>query len=258
MDFVTFVKTILRRWKVTVPGLVLTFVLMVGVFSVVKPQYRAGGTLVLLGPKALPSTDQPDGPPVARNPLLDLGGLSVVTEVMTQRMTDEAVVRRLERAGASPDFEVQQNLETRSPLLVVTADAATAEKAEHSLDVVFQGISSELLAIQRQDGAVGPEQLIRARTLRQDDRARALQGSRTRAVGAAMVLGLFLTLAVVFGLEGLDRARRARQDELPGGLGRPEGGPPRPDAGIPEPLGIAGRVQVARTAERPRSVVRQK
>jgi len=261
---VTFLKTLVRRWKVTVPGLVLTAVLVVGAFAIVKPKYRAQGTLVLLGPKTVPNTDQPDAPPVAHNPLLDLGGLSVVTEVMTQRMTDEAVVRGLVAEGASADFEVQQNLETRSPLLVVIADAKTPQEAEHSLDVVFRGISHELISIQRQDGAVGADEMIRARTLRKDDHASARQGSRTRAVGAAMVLGLLLTLAAVFGVEGLDRARRDRAERLASSSGAADAvgarsdAPDAPDGGGAEPVGIGGRVQVSRTTERPPSVLRHR
>ncbi len=252
----TFLRTLVRRWKVTVPGVALTLLLVAGAFATVKPQYRAEGTLVLLGPKTQPNAEQPGGPPLARNPLLDLGGLSVVTEVMTQRMTDEAVVRRLVGEGASPEFEVQQNLETRSPLLVVIADAKTPAKAERTLDVVFQGIADELLEIQRQDGAVGADQLIRASTLRKDAQASARQGSRTRAVAAAMVIGVLLTLAAVFGLEGIARARAARAEE------------PQDDAGASdvvgsgatpvEPVHVAGRVQVARAVERPPSVLRQK
>lgn len=256
----TFLRTLVRRWKVTALGIALTGVLALGAFVAVQPKYRSEGTLVLLGPKTLPNEEKPDGPPLARNPLLDLGGLSVVTEVMTQRMTDEAVVKRLVAQGASPDFEVQQNLETRSPLLVVIADASTPAQAEHTLDVVFNGISTELLAIQRQDGAVGADQMIRASTLRKDAHAVARQGSRTRAVAAATVVGILLTLGAVFGLEGLTRARAlwsavAEPPEDPGAevpTGGESGAAPEP------PSHVAGRVRVARMAERPPSVLRQK
>lgn len=244
----------------TALGIALTGVLALGAFAAVQPKYRSEGTLVLLGPKTLPNEEKPDGPPLARNPLLDLGGLSVVTEVMTQRMTDEAVVRRLVAQGASPSFEVQQNLETRSPLLVVIADAPTPAKAEHTLDVVFDGIAAELLSIQRQDGAVGADQMIRASTLRKDAHAVARQGSRTRAVAAATVVGLLLTLGAVFGLEGFARARSlwsevsAPPDEP--SADAPSGG--EPDAVPDPPTHVAGRVRVARMAERPPSVLRQK
>ncbi|MDQ3932799.1 MAG: chain length determinant protein, partial [Actinomycetota bacterium] len=50
MDLVTFLRVLLRRWDVVLPGLLLTVVTVMAAGASVSPEYEAEGSVLLLGP----------------------------------------------------------------------------------------------------------------------------------------------------------------------------------------------------------------
>jgi hypothetical protein len=226
MDFASFLQVIARRWKLVAIGLVVTVALAFAAATTLKPTYEAGASVLLYSPDrseaapsgstapttAAPRFDQPDE---SQNPLAgtDLG---VVTDVMAQRMADPAVVERLLRRDSGGTWEVAQNTETRTPLLVVSASAPTNGEAIGTMKNVLAEINHQLEVVQKGDP------LITTQIVRRDTVAAAKSGSRVRTLAAVLLLGIIASFSLPFVADGLQEAKRRRREgktKLPESVG---------------------------------------
>ena len=203
MDFASFLQVIARRWKLVALGLVVTVAVAFGAATTLKPTYEAAASVLLYTPEQAPAgsstTDH------SKNPLygLDLG---TNTDVMAQRMADPAVVKRLMRSGNGGTWEVAQNTESRSPLLIVAASAPTNAEAIGTMRNVLAEINRQLEVVQNGDDWVTTQ------IVRRDTVAAAKSGSRVRTLAAVVLLGIIASFSLPFVADGLQEARRRRRE----------------------------------------------
>src|SRR5690606_3253571 len=81
MDLLSLVRMVVRQWRVTMVGGLLTLAGLVGVVQLSSPTYEATGSTVLLSPPEAPVPEARPGEPVAppsvgQNPFARYGDLS--------------------------------------------------------------------------------------------------------------------------------------------------------------------------------------
>ena len=110
-------------------GVVLTSAAAAGVLTLEPPRYSVSATALLLPPKAA-QTD-------ATNPYLQLGGLTTAVDVLARALNDPRVHDEIIKAGDTSDFVAERDFLTAAPLLVVTAEATSEDRAREIRDSVL-------------------------------------------------------------------------------------------------------------------------
>ncbi len=199
--FFTDWRALRRRWYAVIAGLLVTVGLTGAAAALVAPKYEFKATVVLVPPK----NPLQDG----NNPFLSLAGLHDAADVLSRAMIDGAVHDSLVRAGADPNYVVETDPTTAGPLILVTADGATPNAAESTLNLVLARLPVELAEIQR-SATVPAGSLINVTEISRDQTAKTIRKSQIRAVVAAVAVGFALT---VFGAGLLDSYLRKRRGE---------------------------------------------
>ena len=210
MDFLASVKIVLRYWWLVLLGLAATAAGAFAVVQRVQPSYTANGSVVFLRPAIDLPGSTADGKAI-RNPLLDFeGSLNVTTELMVQVMNGEQAAKDLLAKGATATYAVEQNLETRSPLLLVSVRGLQPDLTIRTLSLVIEEAKSRLIAEQVAVGADSGS-YITVRVLSQATEAALDRGSQVRAAAAVMAVGGVMSLSSAFLLEAIRRGRERRR-----------------------------------------------
>jgi hypothetical protein len=175
-------RVLVRRWYVTVLGILFTLLLGVAAFTKVQPNYSASASVLLLPPQSTKG----------ENPLMNLGAVPGVTGVLSRNMVDSSIADRFAAEGVAK-YSVTPDQTAGGPIVVVTGKGSTAEEALHSMRVVMTQVDPTLMRMQV-DLQVPKASLITTKTIQVDTKATVLRKSQTRAVIAAIAIGLLLTL----------------------------------------------------------------
>jgi hypothetical protein len=239
-------RLLLRRWYVVVAGALATLALCFAASHVVPIKYQATSGILLLPP---PSTAEG----VPDNPFLSLGGLDTVSGVVSRAATDRSVQAEVAKAGGTGSYTVVPDVASGGPVLLITVEDVTPQKALTTLRVVSQKVPVLLSNLQTTSG-VRPNALIRSRELIRDNVAQPVRKPLIRALIVAMAAGLAGTVLLASLLDGFLARRRDREDPEaePAVTGGPD--PREPDSLVDEPW---ERHRPPRPADRREAVYRR-
>jgi O-antigen/teichoic acid export membrane protein len=231
VDLWTSLGVIARRWKISVPLILLTALSSLFIGGSISPDYEGRAVVLLVGPGTgtpVPGADATGGtsttasttttaPPLTpttvaaddgnANPLLTLNGsLNSNAQATLQSLTDDDVVRRLREAGLSTNYELE--VAQNDPILSITVTDSDAETVSQTIQALMGAVADDLQNRQDQAG-VPADARMSTQTLSETNQPRALYENRRRAQLVIVALGLALTAIVVFAVEGLTE-RRAR------------------------------------------------
>jgi hypothetical protein len=186
MDLLTALKILLRRWPVVLAGLVFTVFAVIQVGMVVKPSYEAKATVLFKSPGAA-------------NPFLEFpAGLEVTADALIVVLQSPVGAKQLEAAGATADYSLER---TNGPIVEITADGASADAADDTVDLVVAALQAELKNYQ----ATAPaDQMITVDAITEPT-SQAKYGSRIRAQFAVAAIGLAATVAAGLAVDALMR-----------------------------------------------------
>ncbi len=224
MDFVAFLRVLLRRWVVVGAGLILTLVVTIAAGGSLGPSYEAEGSVLLLGPSTDFSSEEgsfPTNPYLYINPSVHSTAL-----ILAEFMSSDEVAGELADVGATADYEVTSTEKT--PILTIAAQGAREEQVLHTARLVLQRLGDELVAQQQAAGAPA-HTLIRSQVL-SPPRASIHTGNKVRVMAVVGILGLGMTFMLVLVVESL-AARRGRLRQLKMPL--PAAGPILPPPPVP-------------------------
>lgn len=214
MDLVTFLRVLLRRWDVVLPGFLLTVVTVLSAGANVAPEFEAEGSLLLLGPST--STSSQGAVPV--NPYLNIpSSLDSTAVIIAETMRSQETIRELANLGATADYEVEATQKT--PILTVTTRGSSREQVLHTAQLVLRRAQDDLARRQQEAGA--PEQAFIRSEVLTPPRASMHSGSKPRVMAAVGALGLGLTVLLAFAVENLAAwlIRRRRAETAPTSIG---------------------------------------
>jgi hypothetical protein len=189
MDLLTALKILLRRWPVVLAGLVFTVFAVIQVGQVVKPTYEAKATVLFKSPGAA-------------NPFLEFPqGLEVTADALIVVLQSPVGGKQLEAAGATANYSLER---TNGPIVEITADGATAESADDTVDLVVEALKKQLQDYQTTAPA---DQVITVDAITEPT-SQAKYGSRIRAQFAVGAIGLAATVAAGLAVDALMRQRQ--------------------------------------------------
>jgi hypothetical protein len=196
-----FVRTMARRWYLTVVGLLLTVAICLIGSAVVKPTYEATASILLLPP----ATSVGAG----GNPYLQLGGLTQVVDVLSRALATRDMSSRITAADPKGEYTAAADVTTRGPILLLTATAPTSAGSLLVLDTLIRQAPTTLTGLQT-DLNIAARSQITSMVLIRDSEATPIQKTRIRVLVAIAALGVVLT---AFGIALLDAllTRRAGQ-----------------------------------------------
>ncbi|GAA3593873.1 hypothetical protein GCM10022223_06040 [Kineosporia mesophila] len=148
MSYLETLFVVLRRWRLSVPALMLSICLGAATFAAVPTQYQDSAQVLLLT-----SAHQP-GERFAGNPFLGMNSALVATaDVLRLRAGAPDTGERLAAKGATSTYEVVLDQSTAAPVLLVTTQDSSPETAHRTLLAVVSELESVLDDLQSRSGA---------------------------------------------------------------------------------------------------------
>jgi hypothetical protein len=205
MDLLDLLKLMFRRWYVTAPVVVLTFVAALTLGIAIQPEYKTSAAVLLVPPTTNAAAPAPNASPQPGNPWLRVGENAMAQAVQISISAHE-VRTKVEAAGGNPDYVV--GLVTRSSILTVDVTTTSNAKALATVTAVTKLISEEVAGMQAEYKPKAGEQ-ISTQVL---DSGLNIVQSRSNVLRVQIVvfaIGLLLAATVSVGYDAIVR-RRAR------------------------------------------------
>src|SRR5262245_41632805 len=198
MDVLSILRLLVRRWRVTAPAALFTFLLLVAALLSSSPTYEATASIVLLPPPDAPdvnaSSAPAPSPAVGQNPFARYGDLSVVADILARVMDSDSKQAEFESQGVT-GYEVVVNRLQRGPVVEVTGQGPNAGAAIRSTEIVQANVEDVLVELQQAEDA-DPAYFIKGAPLEPPSTATAMYGSTLRTAIAALAVGALATLGL--------------------------------------------------------------
>jgi hypothetical protein len=211
MTLSSTVRTLLRRWYITVPGLMLSLAVASITFSLIPPHYTSSGIAVLVQPKR-PESLETANPLLAFNESVDTSALMLAEALNTPAVgydlgltagTDAFTVKNVGSADVGGGIA--------QPFLYVTAQSSTPEKtADIVLDIM--DMARRELADRQAALHVTRQNEISLESVVDVTTPKLARGMSLAAAGAALALGIVVTIIVAYVLDGVLAGRKRRLD----------------------------------------------
>jgi capsular polysaccharide biosynthesis protein len=192
------VRAVVRRWYITVPGLLLSLAIAGITFTLIPPQYTSSGVAVLVQPKEPGSNTY--------NPLLNFNSsLNTTALIMQQALNAPEAAIELGLTPGEDSFTVK-NIDSvgggsGQPFISVAAQSSIPAKSAEIVTNVLDRARGELVA--RQSGLhVSSQNVIRLDNVVDATAPKVVPGVPLAVAGVALILGLAVT---IFAACALDR-----------------------------------------------------
>jgi hypothetical protein len=195
---------LLRRWYLTILGLLATAGLCFVAVTLVPATHQAEANILLT-----PPTDTSGPNP---NPYFELGGLQPLADILGRALSTSTTVAQLHGEGFAGTYTVIRDQTTGAPILVATVDDTSARLAMNDLRLLLRAAPPTLSKLQA-DESVPPADQIKTLVITRPTKASREIKSRTRALVVAAAVGLIGTALVVSGVDALLRRRQVRRGE---------------------------------------------
>lgn len=196
LSYLETLLVILRRWRFSVPAMLLAVGIGSMAFWVVPPAYEDSTQVLFLG-----SPKQP-GEPDLINPYLQLASTLVSTaDVIRLKVTTAQTAQELAANGFRAQYEVTLDQSTPAPVLIVITKDSDPNRARLTGRAVVDEIERLLEDVQRQAGAPRSTWVSSTVISRLPEPQRKLNESLRPAIGAFVVV-LAIALFGLFLFEG--------------------------------------------------------
>lgn len=193
--------SLLRRWYLTIVGLLGSFGIAVGVYMVTPGSNQLTASVVLLPPA---TSIVPGG-----NPYLQLGGLDQAVDVLVRALRAESSMQAVREVAPNSEVTIDPDLATSGPILVITATDRSAASANKAIDLLLAQTPTTLKKLQTTLGIADKSQ-ITSMVLVRDEKATSVSKGPVRAALVAGVAGLAVSLLGIAFLDRLLTRRRIR------------------------------------------------
>ncbi|MBO2454975.1 hypothetical protein J4573_48365 [Actinomadura barringtoniae] len=227
MDLLDWLGTLLRRWWLTVPLLLLALI-GTGYIAVATPwTYKAKATGVLLASPV--QAKQAGG-----NPWLVFdSSLTVTAEVLGREMMDEKTAQDLKTQGLTSTYMVGVAPDSAGPVLAIEVTGTDASDTKKTLDSLIAMVPQKLTHLQAQE-SVSPKAQIKMNLISSSPKAARASTDKLRLIVMVLFLGLVITVAVPLFAEVLSERRKRGRSDLDGPGRRGVTARPRPrSSGVP-------------------------
>jgi hypothetical protein len=212
-------RVFLKRWYVALIGLLITAGLCAAALIKVPTQYETRSVTLLV----------PAPTKLAENPLTNLSSLGGLNDVVGTALTQPTMTANVKKAGYVGTYTVSPDVSSSGPLVVVDAISPTPAQSQSLAKKVTKLIPAALDTLQKGAGVTTTSAFVKSTIINHADHTTSVTKNRTRALIAAVAVGLVLTVLLVIGSERWS-ARRRRKSDPPTEI-LPTRGGPRPNIG---------------------------
>jgi hypothetical protein len=215
MDLADIGRALRRHLLLSLCLVILTLMAAAAIFTEARLTYATKAAMVVLSPTkqvATGSAAEGDDEVEERivNPFLNFGGSQeTAAQVLTVRMSDDAVGRRLEEDGLRDEWTFAVRGDSGS-VIEITSTGPDPATASASADLILAAAADEFATLQREAGAPD-DQLIRIAVVNTPSDPEPVYDAKIRMAVMVGALGALLTVSVVMVTDSLGRARRARR-----------------------------------------------
>jgi len=216
MDFWSSMKVFGRQWKVFVPALVVSVIIVGGVVTAIKPSYVAKAQLLLVPPQiSTQSSNTLFSSGRQTNPYLGFGNLNIVAAIVSAQETNSRALSRLQAAGVSDSYTVAPDPLGQIPELNIEVTGKDPTQALAQAATIVRDAETQLATNQRIAAAPKGTEIT---TLLLASPASTVQNkSRLRVAAAVLAVCLATSIAVAFAAESISRRRGQSVEDVPAG-----------------------------------------
>jgi len=204
------IRVLIRRWHITVPGLLLACALAGVAVAVVPPSYESTGMAILVQPK------QPNRN--TSNPFLAFDpSLNTTAQILIGALNSPGVAASVGAVQGVDTFTVSDSdgqnaadYQVTRPFLYVTVNSPSPQRSVSIVTTLLDHARQTLVDNQRNLG-VSPQKYIRFQDLVTASAPKLVMKQTLLAACVALLVGLIGTLLVVFGYESYLTDRAARR-----------------------------------------------
>lgn len=196
-------SALVRRWRLTLLGALITAGLVYGAHDAFPIQYEAKATILLVPPSNT----------VGSNPYLNLGALQGLNDVLGQALMTGTAYETLKAQGLQGKYTVTNDITSNAPIVVVTSIAVNPAIAIADTREVVALLPKTLLALQ-QDVGVPKNALVTSAVLSPPIKTSPVRKTQTRGMIAGGAIGVLGTIILVGLAENVGTRRRRRREGL--------------------------------------------
>jgi hypothetical protein len=206
VDLFDVVRACFRRWYLMVPILLATTWYAHGVYASAKPSYYVNAAVGLAPPSQVQYNQF--GAPASRNGLLDVGGASLIANLVVMQMREPSIVNEVVAEGGTPNYGVRMfpvpATSPELPLLLIDTGEGNPDLATKTVDLAVAQADVAARAVQQQAG-VPDDQMVRAFAVSSPSKPVAAMPSRTQStimiyvagVGSAVLAAVVVDIALM-------------------------------------------------------------
>ena len=209
LDFWDLTKVIFRRWKISLPLLLLSIAGTAAVAVTAKPDYTETAYIQLV---PLSTGVQNNATTSALTNPLAVNGMNSLGQAIIYATQDQGFQDSLKAAGHTTSFTL--TLTYPDPIVTIEVVGKTAADTVTTTQLVVQHFQDNARAMQKKFG-VKDQDMVATERLDQSDNVKPSGGKVKRAIIAVAAVGLLLTggITVLVDALGKRRARRQREQE---------------------------------------------
>ncbi|MCX5041699.1 hypothetical protein OG921_00655 [Aldersonia sp. NBC_00410] len=193
MDLFDVAKSCARRWWVFLPLVAIVTFFSYHTYSGVQPVYYSSATVGLVGPAITPAT----GVGAPTNPLMNAGGVPLLSNLLAMGMSDAGVREQVVAQGGMSDYtaKVFSVVGGQLPLVVIEATAPDPAIVASTLQAAT-GVGDGTLHQIQENAGVPPDQMMRTYPIGTIGEPAPAMPSRTRSTVATFVAGFGLSVVL--------------------------------------------------------------
>jgi hypothetical protein len=223
LDFWDLTVLIFRRWKVSLPLLLIAVGATLFVGLTAKPDYTMTSYLQFI-PAKIAATDDPAAATL-RNPWNQLGA-NTLGQASIYATQDQSFLDALKAAHHTDNFTLTMTYP--NPIITIEVVGKTKADALETNSLILSRLRGAAESLQRNTG-VKDADIIATQRLDQGSNVKPSTSKVKRAIAAVAAAGIILTAGGTVGIDALLRRRARRRNELAGDA---DDGPPPPETGV--------------------------
>lgn len=210
MSSSTILRTALRRWYITVPGVLLSLIIASTVFSSMPVKYTSSGIAVLVRQNNPTSA-------YAINPVLgNDGGFTTATLTLVQALDTPTVKAQLGLREGVDNFTISNLGKSPAaaggdhPFLYITTQSSTPQRSTEIVADVVSVAGQKLTELQN-DSRVRPQNQIKIDSIVDATPPKAVMNMAFAATGAVLILGIVITCILACAWDRIIVAQKRRE-----------------------------------------------
>lgn len=211
MDFAEIFRVLRRRWRVSVPALLIAVLATAATYLAWPTTYQSSAEITLLGPSSLAA--QPGN---GRNPYLVVGDLDPMASILASNLSAQQALKQVQALNVTGTFTATVPPFAAGPFVTLTLTAKNPAAIRRSMPVVIRFAEQRLRSMQ-ENGSIRTlnKGLIGAAVIAAPSAPAPVLKRKIELVAAVAILGIVAMLIFSFIAEA--RAIRRGKDLLSAG-----------------------------------------